>query len=190
MFRKHELFIRGGNMKRRQFLKGSLIGVAGLGVFGSVWINVPANTQALSIDAALSQIEALSKNIVLSSGAWSAGKVFAHCAQSIEFSMAGFPEHKSEFFKNTAGHLAFSVFSSKGKMQHSLSEDIPGAPDIAPDQDTLIGLERLKKAFIVFQQYTGELEPHFAYGALSKSDYEIAHVMHFYNHLEELSSKS
>lgn len=174
-------------MKRRQFLKGSLIGVAGLGVFGSVWINVPANTQALSIDAALSQIEALSKNIVLSSGVWSAGKIFAHCAQSIELSMTGFPEHKSEFFKNTAGRLAFSVFASKGKMKHGLNEDIPGASAIASDQDTLIALERLKKAFLAFQQYTGELAPHFAYGALSKSDYEIAHVMHFYNHLEEFT---
>ena len=30
---------------------------------------------------------------------------------------------------------------------------------------------------------TGELKPHFAYGALSHEEYAAAHVLHLYNHL-------
>ncbi|MFT6701096.1 MAG: hypothetical protein ACJAUM_000956, partial [Pseudomonadales bacterium] len=29
-------------------------------------------------------------------------------------------------------------------------------------------------------------KPHFAYGELTKSQYELAHAMHFVNHLKEL----
>lgn len=30
------------------------------------------------------------------------------------------------------------------------------------------------------------LAPHFAYGPLTKQQYEMAHVMHFNNHLKEI----
>ena len=43
--------------------------------------------------------------------------------------------------------------------------------------------EALQQAFADFAAYQGELQPHFAYGALSHADYARAHVLHLYNHL-------
>ena len=39
-----------------------------------------------------------------------------------------------------------------------------------------------------FASYSGELQPHFAYGALNHADYAQAHVLHLYNHLSLIRS--
>ena len=72
-------------------------------------------------------------------------------------------------------------------MTHDLSEPIPGAPAIASEKDIKVALARLEKSLLVFKQYEGELSVHFAYGELSKEEYEKAHVMHLYNHLQEVN---
>jgi len=176
------------NMKRRQFIKTGIVGGLSLGALGAgaVWLNIPTNKAPLTIDAALAKLDELSKQVILSSGEWNPYQIFTHCAQSIEFSLTGFPDHKSDFFKNTAGQLAFSAFSTKGQMRHNLSEPIPGAPRIDSDADIQTSLSRFKTSLLDFQNFKAELAPHFAYGALSKQEYERAHVMHFYNHLQEI----
>ena len=71
-------------------------------------------------------------------------------------------------------------------MTHSLSEAIPGAEPIESEGDVQLALQRFKTSLLTFQKFEDRLAPHFAYGMLSKQDYERAHVMHFYNHLQEL----
>ena len=44
-------------------------------------------------------------------------------------------------------------------------------------------LVRLRQAVQDFGAHTGPLQPHFAYGALSRAQYEQAHAMHLANHL-------
>ena len=73
---------------------------------------------------------------IKSEGAWDLHQVFTHCAQSVEFSMSQFPEHKSSLFKNTVGKLAFSIFASYGKMSHGLNEAIPSAPILYKSSDS------------------------------------------------------
>jgi len=177
-------------MKRRQFIKSSITGcgiIIGLGATTFVLID-DNNKDNLTIDIALKKLDALSNKTLMNWGEWSPYQIFTHCAQSIEFSMSEFPEHKSSLFKNTVGRLAFSAFSSKGKMTHSLSEPIPSAPKLTQRIDYIVALDRLKKAFIDFKSHQGKLAPHFAYGKLSKEDYEKAHVMHLYNHLQEIKT--
>ena len=183
-------------MKRRQFLKASIIGCATIGIGGALWLNDDADKSRLTIDAVLAKIDALSKQSLTVTGVWSLNQVFDHCAQSVEYSMTGFPEHKPAAFKNTLGKLAFAAFSVKGQMTHALDEAIPGAPmidtlEINTLESTLSineqAFARLKKSLYEFQRYQGELAPHFAYGALSKTDYELAHAMHFYDHLAEIT---
>jgi hypothetical protein len=113
--------------------------------------------------------------------------VFAHLAQSIEYSMTGFPQPKSPLFQSTVGAAAFAVFHSKGAMKHSLTEPIPGAPAIAATDDQTAALDRALKALADFDKFNGALQPHFAYGALDKKAYAAAHAMHVYNHLTEFS---
>lgn len=97
--------------------------------------------------------------------------------------MTGYPEHKPEWFKSTLGATAFKVFSTRARMAHDLTEAIPGAPPLAA-HDLAAAHQRLVTALHTFDAYTGELQPHFAYGPLSHEEYLKAHVMHINNHLE------
>jgi len=178
-------------MNRRKFLKYSIGSSVTVGLIGtSIWFNIDKNTQPLTIDAAISLLESIQDTQILHLGEWNPSQIFIHCAQSVEYSMTGFPEHKSEIFKNTIGQLAFSAFSAKGKMTHGLNEVIPGAPELTSDNNHALALSRLQKSMLAFKHYDGELAPHFAYGELSKDEYEAAHVMHLLNHLNEIKVSS
>ncbi len=177
-------------MNRRQFFKSSLVigsSLVGVGT-GAILLTEGANSSDLKISTALKRLELLSNKNLIQTGEWDIYKIFMHCAQSVEYSMSQFPEHKSNFFKNTVGRLAFSIFESQGKMIHRLSEPIPGSPLIKSSLDTKFAMNYLRKSLIDFENFKGKLAPHFAYGELTNNQYEIAHVMHLYNHLEEIQS--
>jgi hypothetical protein len=176
-------------MNRRKFLTMGVAGAASAVALGGVtYLSItPADKSLLSIDAVLVAIDSINSKAIALTGAWTAAQVFNHMAQSVEYSMLGYPEHKSEFFKSTIGPLAFAAFSSKGKMRHNLSEAIPGAPALVADDNVSQTIARFRLSLINFDQYAGELKPHFAYGQLSKDQYALAHVMHFYDHMSELA---
>ena len=138
------------------------------------------------------------------SGVWTVPQVLNHLAQSIEYSVQGFPQPRSALFQQTAGRVAFAFFDARGAMSHSLHEPIPGAPVLgaaltarpgaAPD-DSADGARghalgaataRLLSALSTFEAHTGPLAPHFGYGALNKNEYTRAHLMHMANHWTEL----
>ena len=116
--------------------------------------------------------------------AWNWSQTLVHCAQSIEYSLSGFPAPRSALFQNTLGAAAFHVFALRGRMNHNLAEPIPGAPALdAAVPDASAALARLRQAVQGFAIHAGPLHPHFAYGPLSKAQYEQAHAMHLANHL-------
>lgn len=173
-------------MNRRKFasyvVSGAFLGVVGGGYY---WLNAPRDQSALGLDLMLDKLGNLARAPLEMTGDWDAARTFSHLAQSVEFSMAGYPEPKSTLFQNTAGKLAFRVFNARGAMSHGLNEPIPGET-IDTSAETLAALDRLRDSLMTFRSYEAELKPHFAYGALSKDDYAIAHVLHINNHLEEL----
>jgi hypothetical protein len=172
-------------MNRRKFILGTI--ASGVFIGGGVtWFGIEQNQEPLDIDFTLSNLDTMMKQNLKTTGKWSLYQIFTHCAQSVEYSIQGYPEHKSELFKNTLGKAAFSLFSSKRKMTHELDEAIPGAPKFLNDENIADGFERFKKSLIDFKKYQGVLAPHFAYGQLTKLQYEMAHVMHFNNHLQEI----
>lgn len=124
---------------------------------------------------------------VKSSTAWKMGAVLEHMAQSVDMSMDGFPEPKSALFQATLGSAAFAVFRLRGKMSHGLTEPIPGAPALPQADDWKPGVARLRSAVQRFQAHTGPLKPHFAYGALSRADFALAHTLHIANHQDEIT---
>lgn len=179
-------------MGRRRFVTLSLFGagmlLAGAGG-GLAWLRSGPGARVLTVEAALQKIDALGTLELGSTGAWNPHQIFSHCAQTIEYSMAGYPAPKSKLFMDTAGKFAFAIFSSQKKMKHGLSEPVAGAPALAEaeaEADAVQGLARLRQAFLDFQQFDGVLAPHFAYGTLSKDEYALAHVLHFSNHLEQI----
>jgi Protein of unknown function (DUF1569) len=119
----------------------------------------------------------------VASTGWNWAQTLIHCAQSIEYSLSGFPQAKSRVFQATVGSAAFAVFESRGRMSHDLTEPIPGAPALEVDAQERQALERLRAAVETFMSWQKPLQPHFAYGPLTKSQYELAHSMHLANHL-------
>jgi hypothetical protein len=173
-------------MNRRIILVGSAAALSALA--GAAWLRLPTGTRPLTIASARDALAKFQNANIKKSGAWNAAQVFDHLAQSVEFSMSGFPQSKSAVFQSTAGALAFAAFKAKGAMTHGLAEVIPGAPALDTNRRAADALKRLDDALAQFSQFQGALKPHFAYGALSKADYEAAHAMHVFNHLVEFSN--
>jgi len=121
-----------------------------------------------------------------SDGAWPLPMVLNHLAQSIEYSIDGYPELKSALFRSAIGSVAFAVFEARGKMGHSLNEPIPGAPALDAKEPLEPARARLLAALQRFEAHEGEFAPHFAYGALDKPQYLRAHLMHLANHWTEV----
>lgn len=173
-------------MKRRQLLKYTALGgvaAAGVGFWALPTGERPA---ALSLDGALTLLASLAGTPLVSLKGWSPAQVFNHCAQSIEYSISGYPQLKPAWFRSSVGPLAFSVFAARGAMRHPLDEAIPGAATLTEPATQTQALQRLRQAFLDFASYQGALQPHFAYGALNHDDYAQAHVLHLYNHLSLL----
>lgn len=170
-------------MQRRTLLKGAALG--GVALLGAGFWALPngAAPAAVSLDGARRVLEGLQGKALTSIQGWTPTEVFNHCAQSIEYSMDGYPELKPAWFRHSVGPAAFAVFSARGAMRHPLTEAIPGAAPLAEPASQEAALQRLQAAFARFAAHTGELKPHFAYGALSHEQYAGAHVLHLYNHL-------
>ncbi|EQA35087.1 four helix bundle metalloprotein [Leptospira inadai serovar Lyme str. 10] len=133
------------------------------------------------------EIEKLSKvRKIVQYGDWSPFQILVHCAESIEYSIKGFPENKSALFQSTIGKMAFTVFSIRGKMSHDLNAQIPGAPELPKTGTLEDGILALRKSFEAFINHKTDFAPHFAYGKLSKQEYELAHAIHIANHLSFL----
>ncbi|WXL24721.1 DUF1569 domain-containing protein [Ectopseudomonas mendocina] len=173
-------------MNRRQLLKWSVL--SGVAVAGTGYWALPSGPRpaTLSLEGAQSLLRELETKQLVSVKGWSPMEVFNHCAQSIEYSISGYPQMKPEWFRKTIGPLAFDVFAARGAMRHPLDEVIPGAAALDTPDSEAAALKRLQKAFADFAAHTGELKPHFAYGQLSRAEYAQAHVMHLYNHLSLL----
>jgi hypothetical protein len=121
-----------------------------------------------------------------STGDWNVAQFLNHAAQSVEYSIGGFPQLKPAWFRRSIGPAAFAFFESRGAMSHSLSEPIPGAPALPADADLPAAMARCLKALDDFEAHTGALAPHFAYGTLDKAQYTRAHLMHLANHWTQL----
>ncbi|CAN7421615.1 DUF1569 domain-containing protein [Acidovorax sp. LjRoot129] len=164
------------------------VGVAGAGSL----LSRPGNDRQLvftSVAEAMREVERLAAasahtQALEPATAWSWAQTLEHCAQSIEFSLNGFPAPRSALFQNTVGLAAFQVFALRGRMSHNLAEPIPGAPVLSASAASASAmLARLRTAAQHFQDHTGPLHSHFAYGDLNKAQYEQAHAMHLANHL-------
>lgn len=141
-----------------------------------------------SVASALKTLEALKRAAPRMAGAWDLPQVLHHAAQSVEYSLQGFPAPKPAWFRATVGPAAFSLFSARGRMSHALDEPIPGAPGIERGLPLDPAVDRALAALQAFDRHTGPLAPHFAYGALDKPAYARAHLMHLANHWQETAA--
>ena len=170
-------------MKRRDLLLAASAALTALHG-GTALADLP---RVRTMEGALAWLETLEKSPqARSTGAWPLGAMLEHMAQSVEMSMDGFPQPHSALFQQTAGAGAFAFFKWRGRMSHKLSEPIPGAPPLRAGNEWRPAAARLKTAILRFGRHTGPLRPHFAYGALDKADFALAHAMHIANHQDEV----
>ena len=141
-----------------------------------------------SLDDVLSFLEKISKmDNPKISGEWDINQVLHHCAQSIEYSITGYPENKNILIQKTIGKIVLHKFLSQGFMSHNLNDPIPGAEILPPpSNDFNLGIQRLISSIENFKNQTSNLAPHFVYGEVSKTDYEKVHAMHVANHFSAL----
>jgi hypothetical protein len=114
---------------------------------------------------------------------WSLAQVLMHCAQAIEYSMAGFPRPRSRLVQVTIGRAVKVRFLRRGAMIHNRQAPIPGAPRLPEGLSRDEGLARLDHAVRAFEAYEGPLAPHFTYGPATREEYEALHAMHIADHL-------
>ena len=175
------------NADRRRSLRQLGAGIATATLAAPVVVSV-LHPGALSVESfgsvssALRTLEQLKTQTPRMAGAWDLPHVLHHVAQSIEFSLTAFPQPKPAWFQATLGSYAFALFNARGQMSHRLDEPIPGAPGISEGQPLAPALDHAVAALQAFDRHTGALAPHFAYGALDRSAYTRAHLMHLANH--------
>lgn len=174
-------------MQRRRVLIG-LLGAGGVALAGGAgvmyWSDPAAIETFPDTDSALRWLESLTRNPAARSlDAWPLAQVLEHAAQSVEFSLEGYPELRSALFRHSVGPVALRVFSHRGRMTHDTREPIPGAPALSAT-DIPTAAARLTAALQRFEQIPNDsaLAPHFAYGRLDKADYRRAHLMHLADH--------
>ncbi|MEW5853144.1 MAG: DUF1569 domain-containing protein [Myxococcota bacterium] len=110
----------------------------------------------------------------------------AHCAQSIECAVNGFPVHRGWLVRRVAGPLVLRGFLKRGHMKHDVDAAIPGVPPVAHDITVTAAVQRLQGAVTSFRN-AAELQPHFAYGVVDRASYERAQGMHVADHLSHLA---
>jgi len=170
---------------RRAFLKlvaiGAIAPATAAGCGGSELLR---DVRFTNFNAAREQIRALASKPELSqSASWSLAKTLVHCAQSIEYTLTGFPDVYSPVFHNTLGKAARHLFQWQGYMRHDLAEPIPGAEAIDETVSLQEAVVRVEYAMDHFRLHSGPFMPHFAYGKLNKAEHEILQAMHIANHL-------
>lgn len=170
-------------MKRRQFIKASLLTPVAL-VLGAKLV---ATLRPYPLSDILMQIKALPAARLTSSGAWNASQILQHCAQSVSYSIYGYPEARSPFFQYTVGKLAINAFAATGTLHHPLDEPIPGAPALEPSLPNDVALRELIYTVQQFMDWQGAMQPHFAFGSLTKAQYYSVHHLHLQSHLAQIS---
>ncbi len=136
-----------------------------------------------SLEEAQKGIENLEEKDVPKVEGWTPYHTLVHCAQTIAFSMEGYPEMKPAIIRGTIGKLALHVFLKKGAMRHNLTADVPGLAWKEQEGTFQEGKKILGQSISDFLQYKGELKPHLLFGNMSFSEYNRYFAMHLTDHL-------
>lgn len=177
-------------MSRKTFLRLTL-GTAAVAAFAPLTgcSNNGRKLKFSSVNEALEETALIEVNLssVQMQQPWSLYKVLTHMAQSVEYSMTGYPQMESSALMAAARVVFFNVFKPQGYMSHDLGAPVPGAPEIADDGPLEDAFLRYRNACSDFQNFTGALMPHFSYGDLSYEDWELAHAFHAADHYSSMT---
>ncbi|EFU74787.1 DUF1569 domain-containing protein [Enterococcus italicus] len=146
--------------------------------------------QFASLDEALNILEQLKENESVCTKNWSVYEICLHCAQTIDYSMTGYPEMKPKLIRQTIGKKVVKKFLTDKKMSHNLQAPVAGGAPIAHDGLPIDGIQALIDATHRFQAWDGELQEHGVFGELSKEEYATYFALHIADHFQEIKADS
>jgi len=106
-----------------------------------------------------------------------------HAAQSIAYSMTGYPKLAPVSLRLTVGRAVKHVFLRRGAMRHDLSAPVSGAPDLDPGMPDLTAVRLLRDAVTRLGAFNGTLQPHPTYGRCTKDQVATLQTLHLREHL-------
>ncbi|MDN3029612.1 DUF1569 domain-containing protein [Streptomyces sp. S.PB5] len=118
---------------------------------------------------------------------WNLSQTLQHCAQTVRYSVTGYPRLKPALFRATAGALAKRVFLSRGATKHALDAELDGAPALDPHLPAAEAAADLSDAVALFGGHTGPHALHPAYGRCTHDEFARLHAMHLAEHLPGLA---
>src|SRR5262245_51747589 len=128
-----------------------------------------------ALDQLTGLLDSLDPN--LRSDGWTLAQALSHCAQSVEYSLSGSPRLRSGLFRATIGPLVKRKFLRAGRMSHDLTAPVAGAPDLPASLDFEQSRSRLRTALATFDNHSGAMAPHLAYGRCTKDEYATLHLL-------------
>ncbi|WP_052380331.1 DUF1569 domain-containing protein [Paenibacillus camerounensis] len=144
------------------------------------------NVTFASLDEVREELSKMSGQDIVPMKEWPVYEILAHCAQTIEYSMTGYPQMKPKAIRNTIGRVAIRKFLKQGYMKHSLTAHVPGAPKPELQGTAREGMDLLLRTIEAFQAFHGPLQPHLLFGELSKEQYDQYFAMHIADHFSGL----
>ncbi|WP_244187751.1 DUF1569 domain-containing protein [Streptomyces regalis] len=90
---------------------------------------------------------------------WNLSQTLQHCAQTVRYSVTGYPDLKPALFRATAGALVKRVFLRRGAMKHPLGAEIDGAPPLDPGLPLTEAAAGFADAVALFTGHMGEHAP-------------------------------
>ncbi len=119
-------------------------------------------------------------------GQWALPVMLDHCAESLEFTLTGYPEMKPEWFRMIVGPVAKHVFLWQGKMSHNTLDPIPGDEGMPHSKTEKEAFDRLFQSIARFKTWNREVAEHFAYGKLDRAEAEKLQAFHIADHLSKM----
>ncbi|MEU3885307.1 DUF1569 domain-containing protein [Streptomyces sp. NPDC029041] len=129
------------------------------------------------------------RDLLAPGSTWNLSQTVQHCAQTVRYSVTGYPVLKPALFRATAGSLAKRVFLRRGAMKHPLGAVIDGAPPLDPALPVPEAAAGLAEAVALFTGHTAEHAPHPAYGRCSHDEFARLHALHLAEHLPALTER-
>jgi len=116
-------------------------------------------------------------------GSYTFSETVQHAAQSIGYSITGYPHLAPASLRVTLGRAIKHVFLRRGAMRHNLSAPVSGAPELDPTLPDLAAITLLRTAVSRLAAFDGALQPHPTYGRCTKEQVANLQTMHLREHL-------
>jgi len=123
-------------------------------------------------------------------GSYTFSETVQHAAQSIGYSMTGYPRLAPASLRVTVGRAVKHLFLNRGAMRHNLSAPVSGAPDLDPAMPDLAAIAVLRAAVARLAAFDGALQPHPTYGRCSKEQVASLQTLHLREHLPGVDEPS